>query len=311
MRNVLITGVAGFIGANLSRSLIDKGHNIYGLDNLSYGCMEYVPDKVNMRCGSITMDLDSFFRKEELENMDCIIHLAACSGIQNYNNNLIENSKINIIGTIKLLEAAKKYNIPKFIFASSGGTILGAQKPPVHEESSIKPISPYGASKASGEHFVNSFYETFGLKTTIVRFSNVYGPYSFHKKNNLIPAFMMACKNNEEFKVYGDGNQTRDFIHVDDLTEAIYKILINKTEGETFQIATGIETPIVQVIDEMNFIYHKITNNWKDVKKAPKQLGDVEENYALIDKVKNKLNWNPKIFLEDGLEKLFKSIYFK
>ncbi len=303
--NVLITGIGGFIGANLSRYLYDKGYNIIGLDNFSTGTEKNVPHFVKLKWGSIENNPRLYFSKEEIKSIDTIIHLAACSGVQNCNKAPIESAFTNIIGTISLLNFAIENNIKKFIFASSGGTILGAQNPPVHEESPVKPISPYGASKAAGEHYVNSFNQSFGLDTTIVRFSNVYGPYSLHKPNNLIPAFLLSCIDGREFNLYGNGEQTRDFIYVDDLIDCIYKILINNTSGETFQVATSIEIPINTIIDEMNFRYYKITGNWKEIKTAPKQIGDIEKNFALINKAEEKLNWFPKISYEEGIQKLF------
>lgn len=309
MKNVLITGIAGFVGANLSRYLYDRGYEIWGLDNLSTGDIDNVPTYVHMLWGSITNDPSMYFQGNEAKNIDIIIHLAADSGVKPSVDNPIENANTNIMGTINMLEFAAKNNVKKFIFASSGGTILGAQEPPVHEESPIKPISPYGASKAACEHYCNAYNETFGLDTTIVRFSNVYGPYSLHKEKNLVPAFLLSCMypDKYEFQLFGDGNQTRDFIYIDDLVDAIHKIIEkgDKLSGETFQIATGEENPIDYIIDRMNIYINNKYGRWIDITPGPKQLGDVEKNYALIDKAREYLGWEPKISVDEGIEKLF------
>ncbi|MFW6002489.1 MAG: NAD-dependent epimerase/dehydratase family protein, partial [archaeon] len=122
-------------------------------------------------------------------------------------------------------------------------------------------ISPYGASKAAAEHYCNSYYESFGLNTNIVRFSNVYGSYSLHKTKNLIPAFILSCASSKPFTIYGDGSQTRDFVYIDDLIRAIYNIMIKDIENETFQIATGEELTVNNIVDKMNILYHKKTGN--------------------------------------------------
>ena len=303
MENVLITGNAGFIGANLTRFLHERGYNIRGIDNFSTGQTQYIPDYVEMMVhNDITEDIACI---EATKDVDIVVHLAAESGVNPSIENPIRANDVNVCGTLNLLQASVQNKVKKFVFASSGGTILGAQNPPVHEESPIKPISPYGASKASCEHYCNAYYESFGLNTNIVRFSNVYGPYSLHKTKNLIPAFILSCATNKPFTIYGDGDQTRDFVYVDDLIKAIYYLMIKDITNETFQIATGIELPINDIVDRMNFIYHKRTGKWKEVINAERQIGDVQRNYALIDKARRVLGWEPTINIDDGLEKLF------
>jgi len=310
MKNVLITGIAGFVGANLSRRLLaDGNYKVYGIDNFSTGIIDNVPKDVILKWGSITNDPNMYFHWMEAESIDIVIHLAADSGVKPSVENPLKNANENVMGTLQMLEFARKNRIRKFIFASSGGTILGAQEPPVHEDSPIKPISPYGASKASCEHYCNAYNETFGLNTTIVRFSNVYGPYSLHKEKNLIPAFLLSCMypDKYEFQLFGDGKQTRDFIYVDDLVNALCKIIENddKYSGETFQIATGEENPINYVTDRMNIYMDNKFSVKKEIKSGPRQLGDVEKNYALINKAKKYLDWQPKYSVDEGIDKLF------
>ncbi|MFW6047554.1 MAG: NAD-dependent epimerase/dehydratase family protein [Candidatus Woesearchaeota archaeon] len=303
MKNVLITGNAGFIGANLTRFLHSKGYNIRGIDNYTTGQRKYVPDYVDMRHFDNIVIYDNSY--EAAENIDVIIHLAAISGVQPSIKDPLKTNNTNVSGTLNLLTSAVHQNVKKFIFASSGGTILGQQEPPVHEESKIKPISPYGASKAAGEHYCNAFYETYGLNTTILRFSNVYGPYSLHKKGNFIPTFLNAYLNDEDFYINGSGEQTRDFIYVNDVVNAIYKSMISDIENDTFQIATGTQTSINEVTDIMNKTIHEKTGKWKEVKNRHGLIGDVNKNYACIEKAELKLNWKPKYDIEDGIEEFF------
>lgn len=308
---MLVTGNAGFIGANLTRKLIDCDYEVKGIDNLCTGVHENIPVDVDMIYGNIT-NVDTCFNA--VRNADIVVHLAADSGVQKSVENPIVNADINVMGTLNLLKCSVDAKVEKFIFASSGGTILGAQEPPVHEESPIKPISPYGASKAACEHYCNAFNDTYGLDTTIVRFSNVYGPYSLHKKNNLIPAFILSCMGKQNFQLFGDGQQTRDFIYVNDLVNAL-SIIIEESgdsqmNGETFQIATGVEIPIIEVIDMMQVLSIDITGSQNNISSGPVQVGDVRKNYALINKAKEVLKWEPEYSVKEGLEELF-NYYFK
>lgn len=307
MKTVLITGVAGFVGANLSRYLLGRGYKVYGIDNFSSGDINNIPDDVHIIWGSITHEVEMYFTKEILKEIDCIVHLAADSGVKPSVDDPYNNANENIMGTIRMLEFARKYNIKRFVFASSGGTILGAQKPPVHEESPIKPISPYGASKAACEHYCNAYYETFGIETIILRFSNVYGPYSLHKPKNLIPAFILSCLNDEKFVINGDGGQTRDFIYIKDLIRAIgMGIERDDLKNETFQIATGMENSINWIVNYMNNEYNKISENTLDIDFGPEQIGDVRRNFASTQKAGNILGWVPEYSVEMGIKELFK-----
>lgn len=197
MENFLITDGCGFIGVNLVDFLLQKGiQNIRIFDNLSVGTKEDLAEVCDFKeinaediestpCGNELVVGD--IRDEDLymkvcKGIDVVVHLAANTGVAPSVEDPRKDMEINVIGTFNLLEASRKNNVKKFIFASSGAP-LGEVDPPIHEEIAPKPVSPYGASKLCGEAYCSAYYRTFGLKTVVLRFGNVYGPRSKHKSS--------------------------------------------------------------------------------------------------------------------------------
>lgn len=190
----------------------------------------------------------------------------------------MESHETNVTGTVNCLEAAKNNNHSKFIFASSGGTVLGHQEPPVHEEVPVKPISLYGSQKASGESYCLGYNGSFGSNTTILRFSNVYGPYIRHK-TNLVPNILKAFQNDRTFCVYGDGNQSRDFVYVKDLVDAIILALESEeANGEIYQLATGEETSVNELVAIIDNMLRKRFGRGLSVEYAEGLPGEVQRN---------------------------------
>ena len=236
--NWLITGGCGFIGSSLIAHLLKENSEIKVrvLDNLSVGTKEdlsevcdfaevdaskadllsYQPPCVELVVGDIR-DYETCLAS--CIGAEIIVHLAANTGVGPSVENPRADMESNIIGTFNMLEAARQNTIKRFVFASSGAPI-GEVDPPIHEEKSPKPVSPYGASKLSGEGYCSAYYRSFGITTVSLRFGNVYGPRSKHK-NSVIAKFFKKALNGETLEVYGDGNQTRDFIYMDDLINAI------------------------------------------------------------------------------------------
>ena len=288
-KNVLITGGCGFIGSNLIRYLKTQSgviENISVVDNLSKGRISYLPHYVNFFNADI-LDFNSALKMTK--DIDVVIHLAAESGVPISIENPMKSVSVNIIGTQNYLEASRINKVKKFIFASSGGTILGNQDPPCHEESKIKPISPYGAGKAAGEHLCNSYHESFGLNTTIFRFANVYGPYSLHKKGNFVPEFIKSFVKEKTFKIFGD--TSRDFVYIDDLIRGLFRgIICPESTGQTFQLATDTELSITKATDIMNKIMKRRFGKTVKVEHHKIRSGDVLRNYAMIDKIRVYLN---------------------
>jgi UDP-glucose 4-epimerase len=209
----------------------------------------------------------------------------------------------NVVGTFNMLEASRRNKVQRFIFASSGAP-LGEVDPPIHEEKAARPVSPYGASKLSGEGYCSAYCRTFGLKTITLRFGNVYGPLSGHK-NSVVARFFKQALAGETLEIYGDGNQTRAFLFIDDLVQAV--ILSAKTEagGDIFQIATYHETTVNEIASRIKEIVEKETGRTVNVVYEEPRAGDVRRNYPDISKARKMLGYEPRIDMGEGLRQTF------
>lgn len=305
----LITGGCGFIGTSLVRRLL-KEHpdtQIRVLDNLSVGTerdllracgTESFPKGVELIVGDIK-DWETCLKS--CKNIDVIVHLAANTGVGPSVENPRLDMEANVIGTFNMLEAARNSGIGRFVFASSGAP-AGECNPPIHEEIPPKPVSPYGAGKLAGEGYCGAFFRTFGLETVCLRFGNVYGHGSTHK-SSVVAKFILRAMNGETLEIYGDGSQTRDFIHIDDLIRAI--LLSAKTPGiggEIFQIAGGSETTILELIDIL--LPALAASGFADVvvNNTEPRTGDVRRNFSDTSKARKMLGWKAEVGLDDGLK---------
>jgi len=296
MKSYLVTGGCGFIGVNLTTRLVAQGGRVRILDNLSLGKREDVdPLGVDLQVGDIR---DFAAIKAACQGIDTVIHLAAHTRVVESVTNPELNFEINAFGTMNALRACRDSGVKKFIFASTGGAILGEREPPVHEEMVARPVSPYGASKLVGEGYCSAFFGSYGLNTVALRFSNVYGPYS-HNKGSVVAQFFRNLAHKQPLIVYGDGEQTRDFLYVSDLVEAIVLADKSETPGEVFQIASGRETSIRTLLDTMKKVLPDLSF---DIRYEPSRAGEISRNYASIEKARRLLGYDPKTKLDDGLK---------
>ena len=295
MKSYLVTGGCGFIGVNLVSRLAGLGARVRILDNLSLGKREDVaPLGSDLRVGDIR---DMAALKDACQGMDVVVHLAAHTRVVESICHPELNFEINAIGTMNVLRACRDAGVKKVIFASTGGAILGEQVPPVHEGMVPRPVSPYGASKLVGEAYCSAFCGSFGLNTVALRFSNVYGPFSYHK-GSVVAQFFRNLMQEEPLVIYGDGQQTRDFLYVDDLVDAVLLADKSETPGEVFQIASGRETSLKDLLAAMKRVLPSVKF---DVRYEPARAGEILRNYASIEKARRLLGYNPSKKLDDGL----------
>jgi UDP-glucose 4-epimerase len=295
MKSYLVTGGCGFIGVNLVSRLVERGASVRVLDNLSLGKRKDIePLGIDLQVGDIR---DLATMEKACQGMDIVVHLAAHTRVVESVSNPELNFEINAIGTMNVLRACRDARVKKLIFASTGGAILGEQEPPVHEGMVPRPVSPYGASKLVGEAYCSAFFGSFGLNTVALRFSNVYGPYSYHK-GSVVAQFFKNLIQGEPLVIYGDGQQTRDFLYVNDLVDAILLADKSDTPGEVFQIASGRETSIQALLATMQGVLSDLTF---DIRYELPQPGEILRNYASIEKARRMLGFDPKTRLDEGL----------
>jgi len=290
---ILVTGGAGFIGANLVRQLLGAGHQVRVLDNFSAGQREYLAGlTLEVIEGDI---LDSERVVRAVDGMEGVVHLAAQTGVPGSLKNPRLDCDVNVVGTLNMLEACRHAGVRRFVFASSNAP-LGRQPPPATEDKAPLPISPYGASKLAGEGYCLAYYGSWGQSTVVLRFANIYGPYSAHK-NSVVAQFFRDILTVGQIAIDGDGHQTRDFIYVGDLCQAIGLALAGTVAGEVFQIATGVETSIAQLADRMQ----AVVGRGFEMSHGPSRLGDIPQNYSDIAKATRILGWRPTVDLDTGL----------
>lgn len=319
--DILITGGCGFIGINLIRRLLDqdKAVRIRVVDNLSVGTRNAlasvssftentdkgIGDAPNNRVELVKGDIrDKDLAHVVCRGMEAVVHLAANTGVIPSIENPMTDCETNVLGTVNLLECARKKGVKRFIFASSGAP-LGEQSPPIHEEMVPRPISPYGASKLSGEAYCSAYHGSFGLDTVTLRFGNVYGPHSTHK-GSVVAKFIRHIFASEPLPIYGDGTQTRDFIHVEDIVQAITLCLRkDRVGGEIFQIATYREHTVKEVAEELNRLAEKHLHRTSPVMYEEERKGEIKRNFSDITKAKQRLGFEPRYDLREGLEDTF------
>jgi UDP-glucose 4-epimerase len=317
MRRWLITGGCGFIGCNLVRHLLAQGGaRIRVLDNLEAGGSERLkqvtsvdevePEACGAQEGSDRVELvvrdilDADAVRASTRACDVVAHLAANTGVAPSIQDPRRDCMVNVIGTLNCLEAARHEGAKRFVFASSAAPV-GEVAPPVHEDKAPRPVSPYGASKLAGEGYCSAYARSFGLETVALRFGNVYGPYS-DRKSSVVAAFIKRALAGEPLEIYGDGSQSRDFIHVDDLVRAIDKAAsVQDIGGEIFHIAAAHETTINQLVQTLVQVLARHGVGGVQLRNAPPRAGDVRRNFADTSKAATRLGWRAEVSLEEGL----------
>ncbi|HZC70255.1 MAG TPA: NAD-dependent epimerase/dehydratase family protein [Jatrophihabitans sp.] len=293
---VLVTGGAGFVGANLVRRLLDRGCEIRILDDFRTGREEYVADLgVDVVRGEIG---DTALVAKLAGDADAIIHLAAAGSVVDSVADPVANFDTNVRGTFSVLNAARLADIGRVVFSSTGGALIGNAEPPVNEGSLPKPISPYGAGKLAAEAYCHAFAKSYGMTTVALRFANVYGPYSGHKKG-AVTVFLRALHEGRPLRIYGDGSASRDFMYVDDICRGIELGLTRDlAPGTVAHLATGVETSVSGLADACRRVVGLPDH---PIEYQPARPGEVDRNFATYDYAREILGFEPSVSLEDGL----------
>ena len=297
----LVTGGAGFIGSNLVDQLVKIGHKVIVLDNFSIGRKSNLSHHTKKNVKTIKIDisgnkkLDGYFK-----GVDYVFHLAGLVDIIPSIENPNKYFKSNVVGTLNILQAAKRSSVKKFIYAGSASCYGTPEKYPTNEKSKIDPQNPYALTKYLGEQLVIHWAKVYNMPNVSLRFFNAYGLRSSTKGTygSVFGIFLAQKLAKKPLTIVGDGKQTRDFIHVYELVDAIIKTVRKGKNGEIYNVGSGKEISI-------NFIANLIGGSKFNI---PKRLGETDRSLADISKIKEHLNWQPQITIEEGIKKLLKNI---
>ncbi|MCB2339583.1 NAD-dependent epimerase/dehydratase family protein [Clostridium estertheticum] len=304
---VLITGGAGFIGSNVVDLIIREGHSVVVVDNLSQGKRENVHSSAGFyKCDILNIDeLSLIFSKEQPE---VVIHNAAQIDVQTSLKKPALDAEINIKGTINVLECCRKFGIKKIIYPSSAAVYGNPKYLPVDENHPVEPISFYGISKHTPEHYIKTYADLYNIKYTIFRYANVYGIRQDPKgEGGVVSIFIDKLLNNKLPIIFGDGNQTRDFIYVKDIARANL-LALSSGNYEIINISTQKPVTVIELFKVMKEIF----NSDLDVIHEKQRDGDIRESYLKNGKAKKFLNWKDEYSLEDGLKetcKYYREVY--
>lgn len=297
---ILVTGGAGFIGSHVVDNLVKKGYDVVVLDNLSTGKLGNIRSHINDKTikfvnGDIT---DANTVKKTLQRCNTVIHLAATVSVPQSIKEPQLVSKVNVTGTLNVLNSSVRAKINKFVFASSAA-VYGDAKPPHYEDLQLRALSPYAATKIAGEYFCKAFLTSYDLPIVILRYFNVYGPrMKSDTYGSVMTNFMKRISANEQPVIYGNGKQTRDFIHVKDVAKATLLALENQNvAGIAFNVAMGKPTTVTNLYK----MFLKVLDRKVKAKYLSARPGDVKESYADVSLIKKKLHFYPTISLETGL----------
>lgn len=300
---VLVTGGAGFIGSHLVDELVSRGYKVVVLDNFWSGRMENVSqhlksDAFKLVDGDVR---DKRVVRDAMNGVDAVMHLAALIDVERSVNNPFETHDVNVTGTLNILKEAVRKNIKRFVYASSTAVYGEVNPLPLNEDSPPKPISPYAASKASAECYCRAFYKSYGLETVTLRYFNVYGPrQELNPYSGVIAKFLKNASSGEPLVVYGDGEQTRDFICINDVVDAtILALEKGGLTDETFNVCTG--KPIT--INELTQIVKEVTGKDLQIVYDKPRKGDLKNNYGDPAKAEEILGFKAKVTLKKGLER--------
>lgn len=297
---VVIAGGAGFIGSNLADYYENIGAEVLVLDNLRTGKKENLKylKRAKFSNGSIT---DKKMVEECLAGAEVVYNMAALVSVPESVEKPIETVEINTKGVLNLLESCLKHNVKKIVLASSAAIYGNNPDLPKVITMYPEPVSPYAITKLSGEYFLKSYYEQFGLKTISLRYFNVYGPKQDPNSQYAaaIPIFIERALKNKDIIIYGDGKQTRDFIFIDDVVNANVSAFENMDVTGVYNVANGESITILELAEKII----DVTNSRSVIKFEDERKGDVKHSLASIEETKEKLGFKPAVNLEEGLAK--------
>jgi UDP-glucose 4-epimerase len=298
---VLVTGGAGFIGSNLVKNLVKNKNSVKVLDNFSSGYRSNLQPfpSVHIIEGDVR---DKTTVEEAMHGVEVVFHLAASVGNKRSIDFPLIDAEINVLGTLQVLESARKLGVRKIVTSSSAGIFGELKTMPIKEDHPVEPDSPYGCTKLCEEKLCLTYAKLYPIEAVCLRYFNVYGPNQrFDAYGNAIPIFVFRMLRNEPIIIFGDGEQTRDFVHVDDVVQANIKAADSQGVSGAFNVASGQSVTI-------NHLVEMITNGYDEsrIEYGTVRPGDVRHSLADISLAKKKIDYTPQVDLEKGIEEYIK-----
>ena len=300
-RSALVTGGAGFIGSHLVDRLVDENYRVIIVDDLSTGKLKNLNHDATFHHLSITQPtLPDVLNREK---PDLVFHLAAQSSVPRSVKDPILDNEVNVLGTLRLLEASRRAGVEKVIYSSTGGALYGEPEVvPCPDDAPVVPISPYGMSKYMAEQYLDFYSRQYRLNYTTLRYGNVYGPRQDpFGEAGVVAIFISAILSGQRPRIFGDGNQTRDFVCVDDIVDA-NMAAIHRGRSRAMNIGSGHLTSV----NELYEMLKKVTGFRWDAEHGPARTGDVYRISLDCARAADELGWTPKTELADGLAKTYK-----
>lgn len=294
---ILVTGGAGFIGSHLVDALLAAGHEAITIDNLVTGERDNIHPDVRFYEADIR-DAEAVNALFARERPEVLIHEAAQLDVRRSVADPGYDADVNIVGTLRLLQAGHEHGLQKVLFASSGGAIYGnTAVMPTPETNPTAPISPYGVSKLSIEHYLHYYHEVHGLPYVALRYANVYGPrQNPHGEAGVIAIFAERLLRGESATIYGDGENTRDYVYVSDVVAANLAALASDKVG-AYNVGTGIETTVNTIFRQIN----TLTEAGAEERHGEAKAGEQRRSCLSTDKARADFGWQPKMGLDEGL----------
>ena len=299
---VLITGGAGFIGSHLAEQLRSAGDEPVALDNLSFGRRENLPPDVKL----IEADVldEELFRIVADGRFDAIVHLAGQTMVNASLADPIFDARQNILGTLQVLEAARRGGVRRIVFASTAASYgdVPESELPILETRSLVPLSFYGLSKVAAERYLAMYRATFGLDYVVLRFANVYGERQGEGgEGGVISIFARAIAEGEDIAVFGDGGQTRDFVYAGDIAAGIRAALLTASPNTAYNLSTAAQTSLREIINILSHVAGRtIVPHY-----GPARAGDIYKSALANGRARQGLNWEPKVTLEEGMRRTY------
>jgi len=297
-RRILVTGGAGFVGSVLVRRLLEADAKVTVLDDLFTGRHESIPAAAEFVEGSVT---DEALLNDLVGRHTLIFHMAARNIIASTVNPR-DDFATNIGGTLNVLLAARKAKVKRVVYTSSASVYGNPRSIPINEEDGLATLSPYAVSKLAGENYCLAFYESYGLPVSVVRYSNVFGPFQTPENPycGVVSKFLMAVYAGLPVAIHGDGGQTRDFTFVDDAVGATLLAATHpRAEGEVFNVGTGVETSVNDLAEAIGRVTGRpVVREQID----RRDVDNIRRRVVNIEKIRRMLRWSPQVTLEQGLE---------